>query len=91
MHEALSPLQEAGFIFEGREEICEGYHLERWSFPGGFFRACVDVFQGKCYSGRIFSKGGIFPFGWNSVTDISPAEGIMEFIRTQMSTKIAQG
>ena len=90
MHEALSPLQEAGFILENREEICEGYHFERWSFPGGFFRASVDVFHGKSYCGRIYSKDCIFPFGWNICSGGSPLDGILEFIRTQMSTKIAQ-
>lgn len=79
----LAPLRTAGFTLVGEDFISEGYRFQRWSFPGGSFRACVDIFNDVCYSGRIFCKGGVMHIGGNKATGHeADADVILDFIRT---------
>ena len=83
MDELLSPLKGAGFILIENDILSDGYRFQRWSFPGGLFRACVDVFNDVCYSGRIFCKRGALHIGGNKGTGhVADTEKILEFIKT---------
>lgn len=88
MDELLSPLKGAGFVLIEKDTLSEGYSHERWSFPGGGFKASIDVFKDVCYSGRIFCKGGAMHIGGNTQTGHEADSGkILEFIKAHSVEK----